>query len=77
MRAICYIKQSRNISRLVREGARWMMILVLAQVTLGVILMMAGVPAIMQLFHLWIASIYIGILFMLHSAFKKGVVDAV
>jgi cytochrome c oxidase assembly protein subunit 15 len=78
----CYVgyiifKQSRNISMLVREGARWMMILVLTQVALGLILMMAGVPAFMQLFHLWIASIYIGILFMLHAAFKKGVVDAV
>ena len=71
------IKQSRNISRLVKEGARWMIILVLVQVTLGIILMIAGVPAIMQLFHLWIASIYIGILFMLHAAFKKGAIDAV
>ena len=79
--ATCYagfilMKQSRNVSVLVREGARWMIILVLAQATLGVVLMIAGVPAIMQLFHLWIASIYIGILFMLFSAFKKGVVDA-
>jgi heme a synthase len=78
----CYVsyillKQSRNISILVREGTRWMMILVLTQVALGLILMMAGVPAFMQLFHLWIASIYIGILFMIHAAFKKGVVDAV
>ena len=54
-----------------------MIILVLAQATLGVVLMIAGVPAIMQLFHLWIASIYIGILVYAFSAFKKGVDDAV
>jgi heme a synthase len=78
----CYVgymlmKQSRDISTLVREGARWMMILVLAQVILGVVLMIAGVPAVMQLFHLWIASIYIGILFMLSSAYRKGEIDAI
>ena len=71
------IKQSRNISRLVKEGARWMIILVLAQVTFGVVLMIAGAPAIMQLFHLWIASIFIGILFMLSSAYRKGEIDAI
>lgn len=71
------LKQSQNISTLVREGVRGMIILVLAQVVIGMVLMMAGVPAIMQLFHLWIASIYIGVLFMLHAAFKKGAINAV
>ena len=66
------LKQSQNISRLAKEGVIAMIILVLAQLALGIFLIIAELPAIMQLFHLWIASLYIGLLFLLYSAFKRG-----
>jgi heme A synthase len=60
----------------VREGLWVMMILVIAQIGIGIVLFMAGLPSLLQLFHLWISSLYMGTVFVLYLAFKKGLEGA-
>jgi heme A synthase len=48
-----------------------MVILVSAQLAIGLALVTAGLPSLMQLFHLWAASLYIGLLFLLFSAIRR------
>jgi heme a synthase len=66
------LRQSKQASGMVREGVWVMMILILAQIVIGMVLFMAGLPSLMQLFHLWIASLYVGTVFVLYWAFRKG-----
>jgi heme a synthase len=65
------LSRSKHASGLVREGVWVMMFLVLAQIVVGLALFMAGLPSLMQLFHLWIASLYVGTVFVLYWAFKR------
>jgi cytochrome c oxidase assembly protein subunit 15 len=66
------LRKSRRLSGLVRESIWGVMLLVTAQLAIGLVLVLAGLPSLMQLFHLWIAGLYIGALFVLYSAFKRG-----
>lgn len=83
---VAILKGSRDLSRLVRESVWGMIVLILAEMAVGLALVLAGLPSLMQLFHLWIASLYIGVLFVLYSAFRRqtmneqhaiGAIDAV
>ncbi len=65
------LKRSRDLSTLVRESVWGMMVLIATQAAIGLALVTAGLPSLMQLFHLWIASLYIGVLFVLYSAFRR------
>ena len=65
------LRKSRNLSSLIKDGLFGMMILALAQLVVGFVLVTAGLPSLMQLFHLWIGSLYIGVLFLLFSAFRR------
>ena len=46
--------------------------LVFTQIILGFILTFAGLPSLSKLFHLWIASLYIGTLLILYMNLKKA-----
>jgi len=65
------LKRSENPTPLVSYGARIMMIIILVQITIGGILIGAGLPGLMRLYHLWVASLFIGILLLLYSALKR------
>jgi cytochrome c oxidase assembly protein subunit 15 len=65
------LKKGRNLSTLIRDSVWGMIVLITAQFLIGLALVMAGLPAIIQLFHLWIGSLYMGILFVLYSAFRR------
>jgi cytochrome c oxidase assembly protein subunit 15 len=68
---IMILRKSRQAMGLVREGAWAMMILILAQLVIGIVLLFVGMPALMEVFHLWVASLYVGILLLLFSAFSE------
>jgi len=70
------LRRSKQPSGLVREGLWVMMILVIAQIGIGIVLFMSGLPSLLQLFHLWISSLYMGTVFVLYLAFKKGLEGA-
>jgi cytochrome c oxidase assembly protein subunit 15 len=65
------LKKSRYLTNLVRDSVWGLIVLILAQLAVGLALVTAGLPSLMQLFHLWIASLYMGVLFVLFSAFRR------
>ncbi len=66
------IKQGKQLSPMVRQSVVASMILVLAQIGIGLGFLVLGIPAVMQVFHLWVASLYIGALLVLFSAAGRG-----
>jgi len=65
------LKRSSHLSGLVRDSVWGMIVLIVAQLVVGLTLVAAGLPSLLQLFHLWIASLYIGVLFVLYSAIRR------
>ncbi len=65
---------SENPSPLARTAAWTMTGLIAAQIFIGIILVSAGLPAPVQLLHLWTASFYIGAVLILYLAVKKAAV---
>ncbi len=66
------LRLSHGESSLVRQGIWVMMLLVAAQIGIGLILFVAGLPSLLRLFHLWVASLYLGTVFILYLAFRKN-----
>ncbi len=62
------LKGGRSVSSLVRQTVWGMMLLSLFQVLIGALLTIIGLPEIMRIFHLWVASMLIGIILVLYSA---------
>ncbi|HKJ68723.1 MAG TPA: COX15/CtaA family protein [bacterium] len=67
-------KQGVNPSALVEYGSKVMVAVVAAQIVIGGILVGFGLPNVMQLYHLWTASLFIGVLLLLYSSMKYKVV---
>jgi len=65
------LKRSQRPSPLVEYGAKIMMLLVAAQIAVGGILIGFHLPDLMQLYHLWIASLFTGVLLVLYSAVQR------
>jgi heme A synthase len=65
------LKRGNNLSGLIKKFTVAMMILMLAQLIAGAVLITTGIPGLIQIFHLWIASFYIGIMIYIHSAYNK------
>jgi cytochrome c oxidase assembly protein subunit 15 len=72
------IGQRENVSPLAVQSAWALMALAAIQVGLGIALVAAGMPALLQVFHLWFSSLYVGALLVLHFALRhrEGVVHA-
>jgi heme a synthase len=61
---------------LVRNSTYLIMGLMLAQLIVGISLVKVGIPQVMQIFHQWISSLYIGALLALYVALKPSRVAA-
>jgi cytochrome c oxidase assembly protein subunit 15 len=59
------IRETKHLSPLVKQATVAAIVLVTAQIALGVGFWVFGVPPVMQVFHLWVASLYIGCLLVL------------
>lgn len=66
------LRKSENASPFVVKAVFAVMGLSLAEVVVGLSLVFIGVPAVMQIFHQWTASLYIGLTFALYSALRFG-----
>jgi len=62
-------KESKAVSSLVKQGAAAMLFLAFLQVIIGAVLAIVGLPEVLRIFHLWVASLLIGSLLLLYSAF--------
>lgn len=66
------ISRQKGISNLVKQCARGIMILTGAQLMIGILLVVVGIPQLLQVFHLWAAAVSIGILLVLFSAARPA-----
>jgi len=64
------LKADSTKSPLVRQSAKGIIHLAITQIIIGIALVIAGIPQLLQLFHLWFASLFIGITIMLYSSLK-------
>jgi len=64
------LKESDNITSLARQSVYAITILMIAQLVLGFVLYVIGMPALIQVFHLWVASLFIGMLLILYFEVK-------
>ena len=67
------LRQSENMSNITDYGVKLLLFLVTAQVVIGGILIGFELPELMQLYHLWSASLIVGVLLLLYSAMKRKV----
>ncbi len=65
------LKQSENMSSIANYGVKVLIFLVTIQVILGGILIGFGLPELAQLYHLWAASLIVGVLLLLYTAMKQ------
>ncbi|MBC8042790.1 MAG: COX15/CtaA family protein [Rhizobacter sp.] len=74
---ICYRLLKESVpSPLVRRSLLAMMALMLSQVLLGHALVFIGMPALLQVFHQWVASLQIGLLLIVYSVLKQAAPNA-
>lgn len=66
------LRLSQRPSLLVKQSVWGMLILIVAQLVLGLAFVVRGTSPILELFHLWIAAIFIGLALVLFSAVKRG-----
>ncbi|MBU1320506.1 MAG: COX15/CtaA family protein [candidate division Zixibacteria bacterium] len=66
------LRGSKNPSPIISKTIRGMMILSIVQIMIGLSLMLVGVPALMQVFHLWAASLLVGMLLLAYSELKRA-----
>jgi cytochrome c oxidase assembly protein subunit 15 len=65
------LKLNNGSSPLITQTARGMIFLIAIQTCVGLILVFFDLPAMMQLFHLWIASLFVGMSLTLYATFLK------
>jgi len=68
------LKMSKNPSLLVRRTVGLMIILIAVQSAIGFVFVSAGLIGLMQIFHLWIAGLYVGLVLVLYAGvrFTRG-----
>ncbi len=69
--AIKILKGSKPASYIVRCGSWGILLLAFLQVLIGAVLSFVGLPEVLRIFHLWVASMLIGIQLMLYSALRQ------
>jgi cytochrome c oxidase assembly protein subunit 15 len=66
------ISRQKGISNLVKQCARGIIILTAAQLVIGILLVVVGIPQLLQVFHLWAAAVSVGLLLVLFSAARPA-----
>ena len=61
------VLKMKNLSEILKQGIWLMITLVVLQIVVGLILQLIGLPPILQVFHLWMASLFIGIILMIYT----------
>jgi cytochrome c oxidase assembly protein subunit 15 len=65
------LRKGEGVARLGRHTAVWMIIVVSLQIVIGLGFVLFGMPEVIQIFHLWLASLFIGALLINYAAFRK------
>ena len=70
--SIKILKEAKNISKLSKNSSIAMSVLVIVQVVLGLSFVLLGIPELARVFHLWVASLFIGSLLVVYVECKNG-----
>ena len=65
------LKRSDEISPLMKQSVYGMIFLMIAQLILGFLLIVVGMPELTRVFHLWVASLFVGLLLALYTEVKR------
>jgi len=66
------LRLSQRPSALVKQSVWGLLILIAVQLVLGLVFVAVGMSPILELFHLWMAAMFIGLALVLFSAVKRG-----
>jgi cytochrome c oxidase assembly protein subunit 15 len=61
------ILKMQQLSDILKQGAWLMTILMLLQILLGLSLQTIGISPFLQIFHLWIASLFVGVILIIYT----------
>jgi len=64
---------SDKVSFLAKQSIYAILILMIAQLVLGFVLIVVGMPELMRVFHLWVAALFIGTLLLLYTEVKRNI----
>ena len=65
------LRAKEKLTSIILQTAVAMMTLVTAQLVIGLTFIAIGLTAVLQIFHLWLASLYIGLALLAYTAFRK------
>ncbi len=66
------VRQKSAPPLLIKLSSHGLMLFIAAQIVVGIVIVTTGIPEIMQLFHLWFASLYFGVIVILLSGFNRS-----
>lgn len=66
------LRNSKNTSPIVSKTIWGMMVLSVIEIVIGLSLMLIGIPPLLQVFHLWAASLLVGMLLLAYSELKRA-----
>ena len=66
------LSKAKDVALLIKQAAWALICIVVLQISFGYSLTMLGLSEIVQLLHLWMASLLMGILLMLYVSVQKG-----
>jgi len=64
------ILKSDKLSTISKQSIWLLFILIILQLLIGINLQVIGLPPFLQVFHLWIASIYVGVVLIVYTDLK-------
>ena len=62
------LKKSANATPLVQQSSILMAVLIIAQIVVGVIIELFDIPPVMQVIHMWIAAIFVGLILIIYTS---------
>jgi cytochrome c oxidase assembly protein subunit 15 len=69
------VMKLKRLTMMLKQGLWLLYILMILQIIIGINLHVLELPSILQVFHLWIASLFIGVLLIIYTDLKYVKVD--
>lgn len=69
------LKKSTQSSALVQQSSILLILLIVAQILVGLSIEVFGISPVMQVIHMWIAAIFVGIILIIYSSVTVGVTN--
>ena len=67
------LKETTNLSPAIKQTVLSMQIAISVQIVIGFVFMLVGMPELARVFHLWVASIFVGLLLIVYTASRRKV----